>query len=246
MKVHLYTITYNEEKILPFFFQHYEQFVDHFFVYDNKSIDGTVNECLKRDDVTVTIWDSNKKFEEFKMTELRNSIWKRSKGVADFVIVCDADEFLFSRKDLFIYTLAKMKAEHFSVLKPNGYGMVSSKFPILNSKRPITKQVKQGAKVPSLDKCVLFDPSKITESNFSLGSHFCMPEGTVKVYRDPNIMLLHYKNLGVAYSIEKNNMLRKRVPKKNFKLGISKHYFVTDEHTKKAVNKCIRSYKNVI
>ena len=33
--VHYYAVCWNEEKMLPFMFQYYDQFVDHYTIYDN-------------------------------------------------------------------------------------------------------------------------------------------------------------------------------------------------------------------
>lgn len=245
--VHLYTLTYNEEKILPFFFQHYEGIVDKFFIYDNKSTDKTVEICKKRKDTKVVSWDSNKKLNEFKLTEMRNTIWKKSKGKCDFVIMCDADEFLYFPSMTMLFRMLKRKK--YTVVKPTGYGMVSKKFPEFGFEL-ITDQVRTGFRAPMMDKCVAFDPNQISEMNFSLGSHYCMPEGFVKVYKPKDIMfgpqLLHYKGLGIEYALERKNLYRKRVPKSIVKMGISKHYGADDEGFIKAVTMQIKKSKVVI
>ena len=41
MKIACYTITYNEELMLPHFIKHYKQFCDKIVVYDNMSTDRT-------------------------------------------------------------------------------------------------------------------------------------------------------------------------------------------------------------
>ncbi len=40
MQVDLYTITWNEERLLPFFLDHYEPWIDRFIVFDDQSDDG--------------------------------------------------------------------------------------------------------------------------------------------------------------------------------------------------------------
>lgn len=250
-KVHLYTLTYNEEKILPFFFQHYEKFVDKFFIYDNNSTDGTVALCKARKDTKVIPWDSNGKMDSFTLTEMRNKIWKKSRGKADFVIVCDADEFLyFTSPTMIKKMLTMMKRKKISVLKPLGFGMLSKSFPVFGV-MPITELVQRGIRTPMMDKCVLFNPNLIDEMNFSLGSHYCLPEGQVKVCKAKketvfHPQLLHYKSLGIEYALERKRLFRKRVPKKNVKMGISKHYFADDEQFIEATNKALRKAKYVI
>lgn len=245
MKVHLYTLTYNEEKILPFFFQHYESFVTKFIIYDNESTDSTVKICKARKDTEIREWNSKRKMNSFTLSELRNKIWKDSIGKCDFIIVCDADEFLYTSKSNINEVLELLKKNKFSVVKPIGFGMVSKDFPKFSSKKPITKQIRTGVRAPLMDKCVLFSPKYITEMNFSLGSHYCMPEGRVKIYRD-DFELLHYKALGVEYSLERKNLFKKRVPKKNLRMGISKHYFTDDKVFVKAIKTAIRKAERVI
>ena len=41
MKIHLYTMCWNERRMLPFFLRHYEQFCERMIVYDNGSDDGS-------------------------------------------------------------------------------------------------------------------------------------------------------------------------------------------------------------
>jgi len=240
--VHLYTLTYNEEKILPFFFQHYEKFVDRFYVFDNYSTDRTEEICKKRKDVIFRRWDSKGKMDSFQLTEMRNKIWKKSITPCDFVLVVDADEFLYHKNMKSV--LSKMKKNICTVAKPVGFGMLSSKFPVDNIL--ITEQIKKGIRTPMMDKCVLFDPKQILNMSFGLGSHNCLPEGYVRVYRDENLKLLHYKALGIDYSLERKQLFRKRVPKKNLKMGISKHYFADDNEFVKAVNNSIKKAKTVI
>jgi hypothetical protein len=249
--VHLYTLTYNEEKILPFFFQHYEKFVDKFFIYDNMSTDGTIELCKARKDTKVIPWDSKGKMDSFTLTEMRNKIWKKSKGKADFVIVCDADEFLHFNSSHMTKTLfTAMKRKKFSVLKPLGYGMVAKNFPVFGV-MPITELVTRGIRTVMMDKCVVFNPNMIEDMNFGLGSHHCLPEGQVKVLKTKkdsvfHPQLLHYKSLGLDYALERKKLFKKRVPKKNVKMGISKHYFADDKQFIEATNKAIKRAKVVV
>ena len=52
MKIHLYSVCYNEEIILPYYLNHYSKFVDKITVYDNFSTDSSV-EILKQNNVEV-------------------------------------------------------------------------------------------------------------------------------------------------------------------------------------------------
>jgi Glycosyl transferase family 2 len=37
--VHLYALCWNEERLLPFFFRHYDPFVTRYFIFDHNSTD---------------------------------------------------------------------------------------------------------------------------------------------------------------------------------------------------------------
>ena len=40
--IHLYTLCWNDRRMLPHFFRHYSFLVDRFFVFDNGSTDGSL------------------------------------------------------------------------------------------------------------------------------------------------------------------------------------------------------------
>lgn len=40
-RVHLYTVSWNEQAMLGYFFRHYDRFVDRYVFYDDGSDDGT-------------------------------------------------------------------------------------------------------------------------------------------------------------------------------------------------------------
>ena len=42
MIIHLYTISWNEARLLGYFFRHYDRWVDRYFVHDDGSTDGTL------------------------------------------------------------------------------------------------------------------------------------------------------------------------------------------------------------
>jgi glycosyltransferase involved in cell wall biosynthesis len=41
MNIHVYTVAYNEELLMPFFLRHYKRFANHITVFDNESTDKT-------------------------------------------------------------------------------------------------------------------------------------------------------------------------------------------------------------
>ena len=43
MIVHVYALCWNEEKMLPFFFKHYDNIADQYFIFDNDSRDNSLS-----------------------------------------------------------------------------------------------------------------------------------------------------------------------------------------------------------
>ena len=62
-------------------------------------------------------------------------------------------------------------------------------------------------------KVLIFDPNKIDDINFTVGSHSCKPTGLIKYYsqgKTGDIYCLHIcNNLGVEYKIEKYKIANK-------------------------------------
>src|SRR3974390_3213607 len=96
MKVHLYTILWNEEEMLALFFRHYDRVVDHYVVYDNGSTDRTLEMLGKRRNVEVRRFvPSHPDSYVLSALALHDSMWKETRGRIDWVIVTAVDELLY-------------------------------------------------------------------------------------------------------------------------------------------------------
>ena len=222
--VHYYAVCWNEGKMLPFLFQYYDQIVDRYTIYDNYSDDSSEDIILSHKNAKIVKFKTEG-FDDTRHNDIKNNCWKQSRGKADFVIVCDIDEFIHS-KDIHM-SLSSLKNNNYSIVKPFGYNMYSSEYPCYDSERPITEQVKRGVRVPMFDKCIIFDPHSIVEINYKPGAHECHPLGRVKWYMDEEIKLLHFKNIGLNQLLERNRLYVSRLSKEN----IEKNYGV--EYLKK-------------
>ena len=93
MKIHLTTVCWNEEEILPSFLEHYfKNGVDHITVYDNYSTDKSVEICKSYKNVTVIEYDSNNQIRDDVYLQIKNEEWKKNPG--NWNIIVDCDEFL--------------------------------------------------------------------------------------------------------------------------------------------------------
>lgn len=224
--VHYYAVCWNEEKMLPFVFQYYEPFVDCFIVYDNYSDDSSES-IVRSHRNTEIVKFRTEGFDDTKHNDIKNQCWKRSRGKADYVIVCDIDELLYF-KDI-QQLLRMLKEQRISIVKPFGYNMYSVGYPRFLPEYPITEQVKRGVRVPMFDKCILFDPHAIVEINYKPGAHECHPWGRVKWYRDEDVKLLHYKNIGLEQLVERNRMYASRLSKENIEKNYGTEYLKKEQ-----------------
>jgi len=246
MKIHLYTILYNEEDLLPFFINHYRTFVSKFFFYDNFSTDSSI-EIIKNSGVDHEIrqYESNNKQDDLVFTKIKNNAWKDSKNQnVDYVIVCDLDEFLY-HENIHQFLDEKKKAG-ITIFKPEGYNMYSNVFPEFKPDLQLTERVKNGCKFEMMDKQVIFSPDDLDEIDYGMGCHYSDPKGNVKATAYGGLKLLHYKGLSLEYLLFKVHRSKSRIPDANRKVGIGRHYFYEDQEVTKAFNEYLTKSKPVI
>ena len=225
--VHYYAVCWNEEKMLPFMFDYYGQFVDHFTIYDNFSDDNSEAIILSHTNVEIKKFSMGGEINDYIYQDIKNNCWKRSRGKADYVIVCDTDEFIY-HTDIH-QALILLKNNKYSIVKPFGYNMYSTNYPVYDSHQLLTDKVKRGIRVPLFDKCILFDPHAIVEINYKPGAHECYPWGRVKTYRNEDIKLLHYKNIGLEQLLERNRVYVSRLSKENIENNYGTEYLKKEQ-----------------
>jgi hypothetical protein len=242
--IHYYAVCWNEEKILPFMLDYYDQFVDAFYIYDNYSTDNSNKILSKRSNVEVIQFQTENTFNDIIHTDIKNNCWKQSRGKADFVIVCDVDEFLYHPQinDF----LKRSIKERMSFFIPTGYNMYSNYFPEYQSEKLIVDSIKNGVFDKDFCKSILFDPHRIVEINYTAGAHFCYPWGIVRTKEDNALFLLHYKNLGVEYVLNRCNMYRNRLSQVNIEKNYGAQYLQEDEKIAKEIEFKIQNSKRII
>ncbi len=92
MIVHVHVLCWNEEVLIPYFLDHYS-FADKIILYDHESDDNSLD--LLSDNVEVKTYSTGGEIRDDIWIDIKNNCWKTSRGEADFVIVCDMDEFLY-------------------------------------------------------------------------------------------------------------------------------------------------------
>jgi glycosyltransferase involved in cell wall biosynthesis len=223
MKIEVYCLAHQEAKIMTYFMKHYTQFAD-VIVMEGHSTDRTV-EIVESFGGRIVKVDSNNTIDDEKWTNLKNNCWKESK--ADWVIVCDADEFVY-HPDL-VGILGTTKT---TVFMPRLFNMFTEKFPTTNGQ--IYDEVKYGREGGA--KMNLFKPSEIKEINYSVGCHHAKPEGNVQLNVTSEIMTLHMRHLSRKYVIEKNAYLFPRLSETNKKYSWGYHLAATKDEIDKYFN----------
>lgn len=225
----IYTITYNEELVLPFFIKWYrDRFVNcKIVVYDNCSTDNTEKIALENN-CEVIKYDSNNQLNDSKYLEIKNNCWKNAN--TKWVLIADADEFL----DI---TLDDLNTEK-TLFKSKGYNMCNVK----NLSNII--DIKHGIRSEQYDKVLCFNKEQIKEINYSPGCHSCNPIGNIKfVSKTPN--LLHMKFLNEDYMVNRYKMFKNRMSKENIKNGWGIQYLAEEENIRIDYKNHLKASKNI-
>ncbi|WP_281310675.1 glycosyltransferase family 2 protein [Flavobacterium flavigenum] len=206
--IELYLLCFNEEKMIRHTLNYYSEFCSKITIIDNQSTDDSMHLASTYKNVVFRCLDSGNEFVEDKLTASKNNCWKGS--TADYVIVCDMDEFLFDEN--LQEKLVEAKEQNIIMPAVTGYNMMSDEFPA-NYKKRITEQVKHGVRSERFDKQIIFDPKKVKEINYRPGAHLCNPVFYENTHAASGIelKLLHYKYLGKDYVYKKHEVYVNRM-----------------------------------
>ena len=229
--IYTYIFCWNEERILPFTLDHYEQFSDRIFLLDNYSTDKSVEIANKYDKVTVIPFSCQEEdtYDEYESANLRSTIYKdetygfNATDKADWAILVDADEFIY-HPDIEVI-LKGYKEQGVGVPRIAGYDMYAKEFPKYKKGTLITQKVKLGRESLTECKPVIIDPDNV-DVKFSVGAHFhSQATGRVLPSMYPDIKLLHYKNLGKEYVTNRYKQLSKRSSCTNKENKFGEHWY---------------------
>jgi hypothetical protein len=103
-----------------------------------------------------------------------------------------------------------------------GYQMISADCPTPGQN--LCKEYTIGAPCSRMMKPSIFNPNAITEINFSRGRHKAKPEGRVKIPDSDEMLLFHYKYMGLQQTYERHQMLRCGLRSEDLRHGWGKQY----------------------
>lgn len=212
MKIYVYTVCWNEQKLAKHFINHYSKFCDRIIIYDNQSTDETINK-LNHPKVEIRTFVTDGLRDDVNRN-IKNSCWKESIGIADYVIVCDFDEFLYHENiERFLE-----KNKDYTIFHPDIFDMITEEE--FDDNVDLLSFCKNGYLVEDIymnkqNKCILFDPNRIVEINYSEGSHrLDGVRGDLKLYYNINnheLKILHYKYLTLDYTLQRKKIVCERL-----------------------------------
>jgi hypothetical protein len=215
--IEVFTICYNEEVLMPYFLRHYLSFCNHVTIYDNMSTDRSVELCDGNSKVTTIPFKSDDSLRDDMHKNIKNNCWKGSK--ADWVIVCDFDEF--------VYNFDGKVAKDYTIISPEWWEMISDHLP--TTKGQIYEEINQGIPKGRPAKCLMFRPKFIKEINYAVGAHSLDAKGQVRMLNTNKILTLHYKMLSLKYYLDRTTLLRTRLSEMNKKKGWGFHYNFSED-----------------
>jgi hypothetical protein len=220
MKIEAYLMVNNEELIIPYVMRHYGQFAKVIFMESN-STDRSVELGL-----SLGAWvhqhEQKDELDDLALISMKENCWKGSQ--ADWVIVADADEFVYHPN--IVKVLEESKA---TVIHPTFHNMFSEKFP--TTKGQIYDEVNMGTPDGDfwLSKMNVFRPKEITSMKFAIGGHHAYPEGNVVIDNNSGIKTLHMNFLGREYVINRYRRNAARHSQKNKAAGYGVQHLWTEE-----------------
>ena len=226
MTIHLYTLCWNEMDILPFVVDYWKRFVTHAWVYDNGSTDGSIEYLKQFDWITVEHYESDG-MDDSKLRDIKNSKWKQSKGKADWVVVCDMDEIVYSKNILKEFEEAT--ANGYTAIDCDWYWFCEDYLPEYKNDGQLLHQ-KCTKFYNNPGKHLIFNPNEINEINYSIGAHTARPTGNYKPFNNNNIAVFHTnKGFGIEYKSERYKEMNNRLSEIDRKNKWSIHYGFSKE-----------------
>lgn len=242
--VHAYFLCYNEEYILPHLLRYYSTFCEKIHILDNMSTDRSIEIINSFPNTEIIPYDSKEEVRDDIYLKLKNNVWKSSVGDADYVIVGDADEFLY-HEDM-VKFLTESFEKGITLFRPEGYHMIGDEDLILSSDDSIFEKVTEGIIGSSNDKLMLFDCNKLAQINYTFGCHAANPVGHIVLSNDKNLKMLHYKYLGLADFIPKQKLRGDRLSQFNKTNNLGTYYLYDGQKHKDEYKTFIEKRKKVL
>lgn len=201
--IYLYSVMYNEERLLPFFIEHYKPIVDKIIIYDNESTDNSV-QIAKQSDCEVRTLISEGFYRDDLITGIKDKSWHEVKlnPNVNWIIIVDIDEFIYHPNLRQKLEQLRHIQKHFII--PSGFQIVTTEFP--DTYHKLIENCQNGVLDFDYSKPCIFNPHIIKELNLTSGSHQCHPKTQrrrINIYPGSDIYLFHLANLSFEYRFDK-------------------------------------------
>jgi glycosyltransferase involved in cell wall biosynthesis len=251
MKIWAYVTVWNEQEMISYYLRHYSQFCEKIIVLDNESTDGTCMIASTYPMVEIRKFSTSETFNDYVHLELKHKCIQESKGLADYIIVSDCDEFIVhpNIKEFLINN------SQYSIFYPAGFQMVSSSFP--TGDKQIYDEVPYGVPDPWYSKPILINPNKVNNFIWIDGCHettldtdyigeimhpvpveirpdgewnghpwgrWRMQYNVLEGFNSFPIKLLHFKFMSADYVTSRYQLYSQRNSKQNKENGLATHY----------------------
>jgi len=213
MNIHVYTMCYNEEILMPYFLRHYESFAERIFVFDHYSDDNTVKIVNASQKTTCVPYGIYGEVNDSVLLKMKNEAYKSSRGDADWVMVVDVDEFVYHPN--LIALLKEYITKGITLPKTDGCDMVSDE--VLSHPGQIYEVIKRGVRDSMFSKRAVFNPS--LDINYFPGAHKCNPSRGFIESDKADIKILHYRFLSSDFIVKRLETRTKRLSEENLKRG---------------------------
>lgn len=213
----IYTITYNEELVLPHFIKWYRlRFPScRIVVYDNESTDNTAQIAIDNN-CEVVSYSTNNQLSDSAYLKIKNNVWKEA--LTDWVLIVDCDEFV----EVTPNDLIGFKNNKKTIISAVGYNMCNVE--------ALTElaDIKHGVKASQYDKSILFNKRFIKDINYDAGCHTCNPKGVVN-YAVGLVNLYHMHLISEQALVDKYLRNASRMSEENKKNKWGYHYLQNEE-----------------
>jgi glycosyltransferase involved in cell wall biosynthesis len=218
MKIWVYAIFYNEALLLPFFLRYYGAIADRIVLYDHGSTDNgpDIARACKRVDLRhyePEAWD------EYDVAALASSAYREARGIADWVIWVDIDEFLYHPE--LRHCLYDYAERGVTLPRVQGYTMIADALPAPGQE--LTRTCRLGIPDPLYSKPCIFHPG--IDIHYSPGKHHANASGPVIISGEHPLKLLHYRYFGPEWLRERAESHYPRLSERTKQDGMSWHIY---------------------
>jgi hypothetical protein len=157
MHIDVYCTLRNERQIIPYFLKHYGLFADRIFMWDDQSDDGTREILAAHPKVQLMSLPANVPRgvqDQYWVERLWPQYKEISRDKADWVMIVDADEFIYH--DDLLLALQDCLDRGVDIIICHGYLMIADSFPTTGGQ--IYDEVKHGIRDRMCDKWIIFNP----------------------------------------------------------------------------------------